>query len=257
MGSDWWMHSAVRDKHESECQRLNIVIGELQAEASRLLATPSRSAHHGMVMGIIKRCQEHDLAYVNWSKSLPHYFQWKTVAWEHKVPNGDYSKAEVYPGRVDSYQDLWVAGVWNMVRWSRITLASVSVRCVARLSSPVNYRTTTVYAIASQTCIGIITDIIASVPYQLGWFSKRKGPLGQATISTFGCGEDARKGLGGYFMAWTLACIHGQDYISDSQRTWVQGRLEYIGTQLGVRCAHMLAQVRLLCPNRNYILHSS
>lgn len=88
-----------------------------------------------------------------------------------------------------------------MFRWSRIVLASVIVRYVARISSPADYRTTLVYAIATKTYIDTITDIIASVPYQLGWFSKRKDLLEQANISTFVYSEDdTRKGLGGYFM---------------------------------------------------------
>ncbi|PNY25432.1 White-opaque regulator 1 [Tolypocladium capitatum] len=251
MGADWWMHDTVRDEHASECQRLNIIIGEFRAETNQLLAMPNRAGDHvEKVIDMIKRCQAHDLACANWSKNLPSYFQWKTVAWEDNVPNGDYAKAEVYPGRVDAYQDLWVTSVWNMMRCSRIVLASIIVRCAAWISSPVDYRTTPEYATAARTCVDTITDIIASVPYQLSWFSKRKDLLKRANFSTFGCGEeDAQKGLGGYFMTWPLACIHGQDYITDSQRIWVQGRLEYVGSQLGVRYAYMLTQLNVRVPS--------
>ncbi|UNI17361.1 hypothetical protein JDV02_003707 [Purpureocillium takamizusanense] len=252
MGADWWMNDTVRDEHASDCQRLNIVIGELRAETNRLLTTPTRSPDHvEKVMDMIKRCQAHDLACANWSKNLPDHFQAKTVAWEDNVPYGDYTKAEVYPGRVDAYQDLWVCSVWNMMRCSRLVLASIIVRCAAWISSPVDYRTTPEYATAARTCVDTITDIIASVPYQLGWFSKRKDLLERANFSSgFGCGEeDAQKGLGGYFMTWPLALIHGQDYITDSQRAWVQGRLEYIGNQLGVRYAHMLTQLNVRVPS--------
>ncbi|PHH81230.1 hypothetical protein CDD83_3636 [Cordyceps sp. RAO-2017] len=251
MGADWWMNDTVRDENASECQRLNIIIGEIRAEANQLLTTSTRSSDDiERVIAMIKRCQVHDLACVNWAKNLPAYFRWKTVAWEDHVPNGDYTKAEVYPGRVDAYQDLWVVSVWNMMRCSRIVLASIIVRCAAWISAPVDYRTTPEYATAARTCVDTITDIIASIPYQLGWFSKRNDLLKCANLSTFGCGEeDAQKGLGGYFVTWPLACIHGQDYITDSQRTWVQGRLEYIGSQLGVRYAHMLTELNVRVPS--------
>ncbi|PHH79404.1 hypothetical protein CDD80_4857 [Ophiocordyceps camponoti-rufipedis] len=251
MGADWWMNDTVRDEHASECQRLNIIIGEIRAEANRLLSTSTRSSDQvDHIIAMIKRCQAHDLACANWAKDLPDCFRWKTVAWEDNVPQGDYSKADVYPGRVDAYQDLWISSIWNMMRCSRIVLASIIVRCAAWISAPVDYRTTPEYAAAARTCVDTITDIIASIPYQLGWFAKRRHLLERAQMSGFGCGEDdAQKGLGGYFVTWPLACVHGQDYATDSQRAWVQGRLEYIGSHLGVRYAHILTELHVRVPS--------
>lgn len=251
MGADWWMNDTVRDEHASECQRLNIIIGEIRAEANRLLSTSTRSSDQvDHIIAMIKRCQAHDLACANWAKDLPDCFRWKTVAWEDNVPQGDYSKADVYPGRVDAYQDLWISSIWNMMRCSRIVLASIIVRCAAWISAPVDYRTTPEYAAAARTCVDTITDIIASIPYQLGWFAKRRHLLERAQMSGFGCGEDdAQKGLGGYFVTWPLACVHGQDYTTDSQRAWVQGRLVYIGSHLGVRYAHILTELHVRVPS--------
>lgn len=248
MGVDWWINDAVKDHSAASCQRLNIRVGELRAEVNRLLATLARIPENiELMIDIIRRCQGVDQECIDWSKFLPDYFDWKTVAWEDNVPNGDYSKAEVYPGRVDAYQDLWVASVWNLMRSSRIILASLIVRCAAWICAPLDYRTTPEYASAARTCVDCITDIIASVPYQLGWFATRKGLLERANLSSFGCGdEDAQKGLPGYFLTWPLTCVLGQDYATDSQRAWVKGRLVFIGSQLGVRYAHMLTQVRIL-----------
>lgn len=90
-----------------------------------------------------------------------------------------------------------------------------------------------------------ITDIIASVPYQLGWFSTRKHLFHQQeSLVAFACGdEDNSKSLAGYFLTWPLACIQGQDCMTDNQRTWAKGRLTYIGRELGVSYALMLTQV--------------
>ncbi|PHH67650.1 hypothetical protein CDD82_1244 [Ophiocordyceps australis] len=251
MGTDWWMNDTVRDQNAADCQRLNIIVGGLRAEANELLTLATRSSEYvEKIMDMIKRCQAHDVACASWSDHLPDYFKWKTVAWEDNVPHGDYKKADVYPGRVDAYQDTWILSVWNMMRCSRLLLASIIVRCAAWLSSPVDYRTTPEYAAAARTCVDTITDIIASVPWQLGWLSKRQDLLERCSLSSFECGqEDAPKGLGGYFLTWPLACIHGQDYLTDSQRTWVQGRLEFIGSRLGVRYAHMLTQLNLRVPS--------
>lgn len=197
-----------------------------------------------LMLDMIHRCQTVDQENLIWEQSLPDYFQFKTVAWEDHVPNGDYARAEVFPGRVDAYQDLWVASVWNLMRCSRIILSSLIVRGAAWVCSPVDYRTTPEYATAARICVDTITDIIASVPYQLGWFSHRQGLLDQANLSAFGCGEeDAQKGLPGYFLTWPLTCVQGQDYTTDAQRVWVKGRLHFIGNQLGVRYANMLTEV--------------
>ena len=246
MGVEWWIEDACMDKSATSCQRINIRVGELRAEVNRLLATLTRSPETiELILDLMRRCQAVDQECATWSKDLPEFFDFKTVAWEDHVPGGDYSKAEVYPGRVDAYQDLWVASVWNLMRTSRIILASLIVRCAAWVCAPLDYRTTPEFATAARTCVESITDIIASVPYQLGYFSDRKHLLEQANLSAFGCGdEDAHKGLPGYFLTWPLSCIMGQDYTTDSQRAWCMGRLIYIGNQLGVRYAHMLTKVR-------------
>lgn len=246
MGVEWWINDAVKDESAASCQRINIGVGELRAEVNRLLVTLTRTPENvELMLDMIRRCQTVDHECANWAKDLPESFGFKTVAWEDNVPNGDYSKAEVYPGRVDAYQDLWVASVWNLMRSSRIILASLIVRCAAWVCAPLDYRTTPEYATAARTCVENITDILASVPYQLGWFANRKDLLEQVNLSAFGCGdEDALKGLPGYFLSWPLTCVLGQDYATDNQRAWVKGRLEFIGNQLGVRYAHMLTQVR-------------
>ncbi|KAF4951541.1 hypothetical protein FSARC_12889 [Fusarium sarcochroum] len=251
MGVEWWITDNVKNHFGAECQRLNIRTAELRAESNRLMTTLSRSPENiELLLDIIRRCQILDQQHVAWANQLPDYFRFKSVAWEDYVPNGNYALAEVFPGRIDAYQDLWVVSVWNMMRCSRIILASLIVRCAAWVCAPVDYRTTPEYATASRTCMATITDIIASVPYQLGWFSKRKDLLEQANLSAFGCGEeDALKGLPGYFLTWPLTCVQGQDYTTDDQRAWVKGRLQFIGNHIGIRYANVLNQLNLRVPS--------
>ena len=189
----------------------------------------------------------------------------------------DYARAEVFPGRVDVYTDFYIASVWNMIRTSRLIVHSLVVRCAAWVCSPVDYRTTPEYATAARTCVDIITDIIAAAPYHLGWHLKRGrrqqqqqqqhsmgvvvGTTTTMTTTTettnlggggFACGssssndEDdaATKALAGDFLIWPLVCISTQDYTTDAQRAWAQGRLKYIGNELGIKYAHVLTGVR-------------
>jgi len=245
MGVEWWLSDAVKDETAARCQRMNIRTSELRAEVTRLMASLARTPENvELMLDVIRRVQAVDQELVTWIRNLPDLYQFKTVAWIDNVPNGDYANAEAFPGRVDLYRDFWTASVYNMARVCRLVLASITVRCAAWVCSPVDYRTTPEYATAARICVDTITDIVASVPYHLGWHLKQPDVLRKANLSSFACGDEtSQKGLAGYFLTWPLTCIKGQDYTTDSQRTWINGRLKYIGDELGIKYAYLLAQV--------------
>ncbi|CAN8105008.1 unnamed protein product [Discula destructiva] len=252
MGVDWWLSDAVKDQVAADCQRINIKTSELRAEVYRLMSTVARTPENiELMLALIRRAQTIDSECVRWMKNVPGSWKWKSVAWEDSVPSGDFSRAEVFPGRVDIYRDFYIASVWNMVRVSRLILASVIVRCAAWVCSPVDYRTTPEYATAARTCVDMITDIIASVPYHLGWHLKpERKHLLERQLSAFACGdENSLKGLAGYFLTWPLTCIQSQDYTTDAQRSWIKGRLRYIADELGVKYAHILMQLNARIPS--------
>jgi hypothetical protein len=247
MQSDWWSTSdAMRDPIASQSQKLSLRAGEIRAEVTRLMSQLPRNAESvEAIRDMIRQAQEVDFECVRWVESLPEEFKYRTILWQDDIHDADYSQLEVFPGRVDAYPDLWVASLWGSIRVSRIALASVIIRCAAWVCSPVDYRTAPEYATARRICVENITDIIASVPYQLGWFTTRKHLFHQQeSLVAFACGdEDSSKSLAGYFLTWPLACIQNLDYTTDIQREWVRGRLTYIGRELGVAYALMLTQV--------------
>lgn len=245
MGVEWWIHDAVMNEAAAACQRISLKVSEIRAEITRMMAVLKRTPENiDLVLAMIRRAQSIDQEAVGWMESLPDMWQYKALCWESNVPDGDYSRAEVFPGRVDVYKDFWIASVWNMVRTARILLMTSVVRCTAWVCHPVNYRTTPEYLTASRTAVDMITDIIASVPYHLGWHAKKRALFDDMELSGFACGEeDSTKGLPGYFLTWPLAVIMSQDLLTDAQRQWVSGRLRYIGDDLGLKYAHILAKV--------------
>ncbi len=248
MGVEWWINDAVKDETAASCQHINLKTSELRAEVTRLMSSMTRTPDNvDLMLTMMRRAQALDQELVNWMASLPDNWGYRTLCWEDHVPNGDYAKAETFPGRIDVYNDFWIASVWNLARTTRLILASIAVRCAAWVCAPVDYRTTPEYATAARVCVEMITDILASVPYHLGWHTKRRHLFQSHDLSGFACGDDnSMKGLAGYFLTWPLAIVMGQDYITDAQRVWVQGRLRYIGDELGVKYAHILSQVSLL-----------
>lgn len=251
IGADYWTKNATKDFYGTKCQNITLRITELKTELNRLILTlPRTSKSIELIMEMIKNCQERDRECVEWTKALPKYFHYKTAAWESSVPDGDYAKAEVFPGRLDVFEGIWVASVWSTLRCSRVVLASLIVRAAAWACAPVDYRTTPEYATYSRIATELVTDLVASIPYQLGWFSKRKELLETAEMSEYACGEnDSPKGLAGYFVTWPLSCILTQDYATDDQRVWARGRLQFVADVLGIRYATMLTQLNLRVPS--------
>lgn len=245
MSAEWWTSGACQDDTAAAMHRVTIRVAELRAEVNRLLGSLERTADNKqLVLDLMRRCQQMDQGLANWFRDLPEHYRFKTAAWEDNVPGGDYSKAEVYPGRVDLYQGMWPAYVSNFARASRTLLAAATVRCAAWVCAPIDYRTTPEYAWAARTTQETITDLLASVPFMLGWFSKRKHLLERAGLSSYGCGdEDAPKSLPGFVLTFPLTCIINQDFTSDSQRAWVRGRMNFISQELGVRSAYLMGQV--------------
>ncbi|KAI1090506.1 hypothetical protein F5B19DRAFT_320308 [Rostrohypoxylon terebratum] len=299
MGAEWWIDDAVRDGTAADCHRLMIKTGELRAEVTRLMnSMPRTPSNMDVMLEMIRRLQAADQDVVAWMREVPPSWRYRTVAWEDSVPGGDYGRAEVFPGRVDMYRDFYIASVWNTSRTARLVLMSLVVRCAAWVCSPVDYRTTREYATAARTCVDTITDIIASVPYHLGWHLKEGNRrrirqflkhrrqqqhhfddgsafafdvgLGDADADgngdgdgddsaddhlglhdgAFACGEAGHvKALAGYFLTWPLTCLTSQDYTTDAQRAWIQGRLAFIGNELGVKYAHILKQLQIRIPS--------
>lgn len=248
---NWWVDDPEGLDVSSEFQKFSSRTALLKYDVNRVLGTLTRTADNTqLIQDFMQKCHALDRQMVEWLQKLPEALRWTTEAWEDYNPKRDYSKSEAFPGRIDHYGDLWVANLWNVMRCLRIVLACLTMRLKAWIISPADYRTTPEYATVSGICVEAIADIIASVPYQLGWFCKRKDLNTRVQLSGYACGEDdTEKSLAGFFAIWPLVCIQNQDYLTDLQRVWVKGRLKCIGNHLGVRYAHMLSNLNLRIPS--------
>jgi hypothetical protein len=227
MGAEWWIQDAIMEPTAAELQRLGLKAGELRAEITRVIASAARTPDNiRLVQDLMHQAQTLDEEVAAWMRSVPPNWKPKTVCWQQQhelgVPGGatDYSEAEVFPGRVDVYHDFPIAGIWNQARTTRLILMSVAVRCAAWVCSPVDYRTTATYATAARICMDTIADILASVPFHLGWHTKRRELFPEDEPAAFACGDEyGLKGLAGYFLTWPLACVMTQDYTTDARKS--------------------------------------
>ncbi len=232
-------------------QRFALAYSELRAEANRLLANSvSRSFESlAQIRQLARRVQSLDQEIATWLGSIPESSRPTLVCWVSGDGIGaargadGYDEIEAFPGRVDKYPDFVTAMAWNVGRVSRLILASINIRLTAWLCSPADYRTTPEYETSSVACEGIISEIIASVPYHLGW--RRDGnALGKSGRSGFACGEEGtRKALPALFLMWSLTCVKNHDISTEKQRAWAMGRLKFIADEVGLKYANIVNQV--------------
>ncbi|KAK2616994.1 hypothetical protein QQS21_000083 [Conoideocrella luteorostrata] len=232
----------------SQCQRLCIQVAQMGPKIDHFLIDPTKTGPKVAKMEeMLQECRELDNELLLWSKNLPQHYAWRSVAWASiDSRNADTSSNdEAFPGEIHVYSDLWVSGVWNIWRCARLILASKMIRCAAWLAAPADYRTRREYALFASTCTKLITHIISCIPYQMSWYT-------EPSATGFACGEvgeDSQNSLAGFFSLYPLACVYSHDCTTDTQRRWVQGRLEYVSARHGVEYAGRVAHLSLRFPS--------
>jgi hypothetical protein len=247
LGADWWCADSPKEDYGVFITRLNITVAELRSEINTALNSyPRTPEYFQKVLDLMRRAQAMEKDYLQWEEALPDDWQPKTVAWVDNT-GGDITKAEVCPGKVDVYQDIWYATIWNHARIVRLYISGAIVRCAAWICSPVDYRTTPEYATATRLCVDLVTDIIASIPLHLGWRIEQGGGFNAGDLAGFPREVFATpNGIGAFFAMWPLFSVSNTDYITDSQRAWVKGRLIFISETMGLNHAKVLASVSIL-----------
>ncbi|KAH8661651.1 hypothetical protein BGZ60DRAFT_90277 [Tricladium varicosporioides] len=253
MGPDWWVSDAVEGDFAAPVIKLKLQLAELRAEINAALTGfPRTPEYFQKVLDMMRRAAAMEADYEAWEASLPDFWHPKTVAWVDNVTGVDITKSEVCPGKVEIYHNIWVATIWNHARIARLNISGTIVRCAAWICSPVDYRTTPEYATNVRLSVDLITDVIASIPFHLGWHVGQAGAMSAPDLNGFNEGLETfskPKPIGGFFALWPLFAISCMDFITDSQRAWAKGRLNFISEIMGMNHAKVLAGFQLRLPS--------
>ncbi|PQE14424.1 negative acting factor protein [Rutstroemia sp. NJR-2017a BBW] len=246
LGVEWWLGDASKDQSSARVSKLNLEVAELRCELNRVLMSQPRTPEtFELISKVMQRALELEQEYQRWEETQTK----QTVAWVDNVPGGDMMKADVCPGRVDMYPDIYVAAQWNLARTSRIFIAAIVIRCAAWICYPVDYRTTPEYAQMSRLGQEMINDIIASIPFNFGWHLDENGRLKAGDVMGGTDDVNTVKALGGVFSIWPLLSVSCADYTTDSQRVWVKGRFKYIAEVMGLNQAKVVGCLQLRLPS--------
>jgi hypothetical protein len=243
---DWWTTFAIGDLVQHQVSILNMKVADLRAESHRICTLKANTIENvEKVLQHLRKAQAIDQEYMNWYEDLPEVWKPKFVCWINTSPDADMESTNFYPGRVDTYSDIWMATTHNMARVSRLFIFTSILRCTAWLTLPFNYEDTLEYITISKQSRVLIEEIIASIPYYFGHEIEDTG-ISAFTDSYFPCGSSSKiggTGVTGIFAMWPIFATVGSDFTSDAQRLWLRGRLKYIAETLGIHQAKMLLQV--------------
>ena len=148
-----------------------------------------------------------------------------------------------WPGKIESYFDLYVVAVWNTYRKARLRLLQIVADCSQRLrsASQLQAKPATLQKLQSEIR-ELVDGLCASVPFHLS------ADLHHCLQSggTIGDLYSPGKALGGLLLMYPLYIASTLTLIPPEQRDWMKGRLRWIGKNMGIRQALMLANVRLM-----------
>jgi hypothetical protein len=137
-----------------------------------------------------------------------------------------------WPGRIDSYFDLYVAALWDTYRKCRLKLFQVTMDCAIRLDE----KESTFEKIKADTK-DLVDGMCASVPFQLGTDLSRLQHPDTLHLDVPG------KPLGGLLLMYPLYIASSLSIVPADQRLWMKGRLRWIGDHMGIRQATLLGAV--------------
>ncbi|KAG4441872.1 hypothetical protein IFR05_002673 [Cadophora sp. M221] len=182
------------------------------------------------VFTLEEECRELDQQFAKWQYFRSPEFRPTTV---HKIDldQGAQRVAVGYwPGKIDTYFDLYVAGVWNIFRAARLILLGLSTTSNGTLGNEGNsmqYIKTTNH---------IVGDIFASIPYHLA----DNLPV---FVEGIGKNADVDRGrtLGGLLLMHPLYVVSKISFLPDKTREYARDCLRCIGDEMGIGQACLMA----------------
>ncbi|ESZ98783.1 hypothetical protein SBOR_0832 [Sclerotinia borealis F-4128] len=171
--------------------------------------------------------------------------------WEYSTVHTEDDPDIVFDGYYHIYYDHWVAQIWNAIRELRILLnETVREVLLKDFASPTPYLLGPEYAERFQICTEIMyqlqAEILASVPQQVGYTARNVTPTQPwSGFKVDGFGEEfpVVRFSGGYFLIWPLFLVGNLRISTPEVRAFCVQKLRYIGTQMGIEHANLLASI--------------
>ncbi|KAL2802931.1 hypothetical protein BJX63DRAFT_437405 [Aspergillus granulosus] len=169
---------------------------------------------------------------IQWQKAQSDDFKPTTIGYMNSTPDQLSLGVGSWPGQVDTYVDLYVAGVWNVSRVARCFL----INLILRLSNILD--ATSDHSQDRQDVLQLVGDIIASIPYHLT--EDLRGFVARGGANP----EITNPGLpvGGLILLHPVYVASQLPVVPVEMQEYMRKCIAWIGTHMGIGQACLLAE---------------
>ena len=175
-----------------------------------------------------------DLGIAKWQEAQVQDFKPRTVGYVSQGKAGPNPGVGYWPGKVDTYFDLYVAGVWNTSRTARFLL----INLIYTLSNILNNNQD--HSREQQDALRLVEDICASIPYHLADdLQTFLRDMGKKNTTAMNPGRP----VGGLLLMHPVYAASQLSIIPQQMREYMRECLVWIGTHMGIGQASLFAKV--------------
>lgn len=177
---------------------------------------------------------ELDNTFISWEETCSEKFRARTLF--HIEEGQDTSRVPVglWPGKVDTYSDHYIAGIWNLYRACRLSLLDL----VVRLSDALNDGRSPDGEHVASDCL--VRDMLASITYHL----TEDIHLLSREIKTTDHLKNPGRSINGLLLMHSIFITSHLDIVDVHAQMYLKRCLEWIGEYMGIGQATMFSQVR-------------
>ncbi|KAL4819964.1 hypothetical protein BDW67DRAFT_154393 [Aspergillus spinulosporus] len=214
-------------------------IGSLWQTSKTLLSNPQVPLLFDELYALREEATALNRDFILWQKAQSDNFRPTTIGYVSPTPNQLSLSVGSWPGQVDTYVDLYVAGVWNVSRVARCFLINLIVRLSNILDATSDYRQ------YHQDVRQLVGDIFASIPYHL------TEDLGAFLAHRETNPEIANPGrpVGGLILLHPVYIASQLPVVPPEMQEYMRKCLAWIGKHMGIGQADLLAKVNTLSPS--------
>lgn len=178
---------------------------------------------------------ELDRAFKAWEETRESSFC-PTISF-HIQDIGDFTRCQpaLFPGKVDTYLDIYTSAVWNVYRASRLLLLDLIVKLSTKINDGRSPDT------EDEVAASLISEMISSIPFHLvedlHVFSRE--------IHTSTTIKNPGRAVGGLLLMHSISITSHLDIVDSSTQQYLKKSLRWIAENMGIGQASILARV---CP---------
>ena len=182
-----------------------------------------------------------DQAFANWQETRSRDFRPWTVSSVSQPQTESKLEVGYWPGRVDMYFDLYVAGVWNTARMARVLLLDLILKLSNALNDNHNYSHEHQDALRGDA-LHLVEDIISSMPFSLA--EDLQGFLQDRAKENTATKIQPGIPVGGLLLMHPVYIVSRLSIVPEKMREYMRDCLEWIATNMGIGQASVFAKVR-------------